>query len=241
LSITQKKEMKKTLLQEVKAMNKIAGTQMTKQQEIALIRERLEQLNELEFGTQKAFDSYQKNHSLRDTTKVTVAGKKMSVSQAKDQSKDPAVKKGSAVFGKGKGKEVFGKGKGGEVFGKDKTSTTSKLKRNPDGFDFEASGKEGAISKYTWLGHQRQNGEDADKAMKSAKISPENQKNIANAWTHHSNNMTKTRQASGSGAKYDAEPFYKLVQSFTDKTQFSKIKPSLDKLVKKQKSFSGLK
>jgi hypothetical protein len=108
LSITQKKEMKKTLLQEVKAMNKIAGTQMTKEQEIAIIRERLEQLNELEFGTQKAFDSYQKNHNLRDTTKVTVAGKKMSVSQAKDQSKDPDVK-GTSVFGKDKGGDVFGK------------------------------------------------------------------------------------------------------------------------------------
>jgi hypothetical protein len=105
--------MKKGLLNEIKAMNKIAGTQLTKEQEVALIRERLQQLNELEFGTQKAFDSYQKNHNLRDTTKVTVAGKKMSVSQAKDQSKDPAVKQGSAVFGKGKG---------GKVFGKDKTS-----------------------------------------------------------------------------------------------------------------------
>ena len=62
----------------------------------------------MEFGTQIAFDSYQKNHDLRDTTKVTVAGKKMSVSQAKDQSKDPAVKQGSAVFGKGKGGNVFG-------------------------------------------------------------------------------------------------------------------------------------
>jgi hypothetical protein len=31
--------MKKTLLQEVKAMNKLAGTQMTKQQEINLIRD----------------------------------------------------------------------------------------------------------------------------------------------------------------------------------------------------------
>ena len=100
--------MKKTLLQEVKAMNKIAGTKMTKEQEIALIRERLQQLNELEFGTQDAFDDYQKNHSLRDTTKVTVAGKKMSVSQAKDQSKDPDVK-GTAVFGKDKGSDVFGK------------------------------------------------------------------------------------------------------------------------------------
>jgi hypothetical protein len=104
----------KNLLNEIKAMNKIAGTKMTKEQEVAIIRERLEQLNELEFGTQKAFDTYQKNHSLRDTTKVTVAGKKMSVSQAKDQSKDPDVK----------GSAVFGKGKGGKVFGKDKTSTT---------------------------------------------------------------------------------------------------------------------
>ena len=38
--------MKKTLLQEVKAMNKIAGTELTKEQEIAIIRERLEQLSE---------------------------------------------------------------------------------------------------------------------------------------------------------------------------------------------------
>ena len=38
--------MKKGLLQEIKAMNNIAGTQLTKEQEVALIRERLEQLNE---------------------------------------------------------------------------------------------------------------------------------------------------------------------------------------------------
>ena len=102
--------MKKTLLQEVRAMNKIAGTQLTKEQEITLIRERLEQLNELEFGTQKAFDSYQKQHDLRGDTKVTVAGKKMSVSQAAKQSKDPAIK-GTSVFGKKKksGEDEFDK------------------------------------------------------------------------------------------------------------------------------------
>jgi len=99
--------MKKTLLQEVKAMNKLAGTQMTKQQEIQLIRERLQQLNELDFGSQKAFDSYQKQHDMRGDTQVTVAGKKMSVSQAAKQSKDPAIK-GSSVFGNNKGGEVFG-------------------------------------------------------------------------------------------------------------------------------------
>jgi len=38
--------MKKGLLQEIKAMNNIAGTQLTKEQEVALICERLEQLNE---------------------------------------------------------------------------------------------------------------------------------------------------------------------------------------------------
>jgi len=91
--------MKKTLLQEVKAMNKIAGTKMTKEQEIALIRERLQQLNELEFGTQKSFDAYNNQHKLRGDTKVTVAGKKMSVSQAAKQSK-PAAGKGDSVFGK---------------------------------------------------------------------------------------------------------------------------------------------
>jgi len=36
----------KNLLNEIKAMNKIAGTQMTKEQEIAIIRERLNQIQE---------------------------------------------------------------------------------------------------------------------------------------------------------------------------------------------------
>jgi hypothetical protein len=95
--------MKKTLLQEIKAMNKIAGTKLTKEQEVAIIRERLEQLNELEFGTQKAFDSYQKQHDLKPDTKVTVAGKAMSAGQAAKQSNDPAVNKikGTSVFGGG--------------------------------------------------------------------------------------------------------------------------------------------
>jgi hypothetical protein len=103
----------KNLLNEIKAMNKIAGTELTKEQEIAIIRERLQQLNELEFGTQKAFDAYQKQHDMRGSTQVTVAGKKMSVSQAAKQSKDPAIK----------GSSVFGNNKGGEVFGKKSTST----------------------------------------------------------------------------------------------------------------------
>jgi len=92
----------KNLLNEIKAMNRIAGTQLTKEQEIAIIRERLEQLNELEFGTQKAFDAYQKQHDMRGSTQVTVAGKKMSVSQAAKQSKDPAINKikGTSIFGK---------------------------------------------------------------------------------------------------------------------------------------------
>jgi len=98
----------KNLLNEIKAMNKIAGTQLTKEQEIAIIRERLQQLQELEFGTQKAFDAYQKKHDMRGDTQVTVAGKKMSVTQAAKQSKDPAIK-GSPVFGNNKGGEVFGK------------------------------------------------------------------------------------------------------------------------------------
>ena len=102
--------MKKGLLNEIKVMNRIAGTQLTKEQEIALIKERLSQLNELDFGSQKAFDSYQKQHDLRGDTQVTVAGKKMSVSQAVKQSKDSELK-GSPVFGNNKGGEVFGKSK----------------------------------------------------------------------------------------------------------------------------------
>lgn len=72
----------------------------------SLLKESL--LNELEFGTQKAFDSYQKQHDMRGDTEVTVAGKKMSVKQAVKQSGDKALK-GSPVFGNNKGGEVFGK------------------------------------------------------------------------------------------------------------------------------------
>jgi hypothetical protein len=62
--------MRKNLLQEVKAMNKLAGTQMTKEQEINFIRERL---NELEFNSQKELDAYKKSHKVRKGTKLTVA------------------------------------------------------------------------------------------------------------------------------------------------------------------------
>ena len=62
--------MRKNLLQEVKAMNKLAGTQMTKEQEINNIRERL---NELEFDSQKELDTYKKSHKVRKGTKLTVA------------------------------------------------------------------------------------------------------------------------------------------------------------------------
>jgi hypothetical protein len=62
--------MKKTLLQEIKAMNNIAGTQMTTEQEIAFIKQRL---SELEFNSQKELDAYKKSHKVRPGTKLTVA------------------------------------------------------------------------------------------------------------------------------------------------------------------------
>jgi len=139
----------KNLLNEIKAMNKIAGTELTKKQEIAIIRERLEQLNELEFGTQKSFDAYNKQHDLRGDTKVTVAGKKMSVSQAAKQSKPAA----------GKGGSVFGKGKGGSVFGGDKsTSTDTREKKVSDMVNAElkksvATFKKGGKSADKFISH----------------------------------------------------------------------------------------
>ena len=66
--------MRKNLLQEVKAMNKVAGTQMTKEQEINFIRERL---NELEFDSQKELDAYKKSHKVRKGTKLTVLNLKV--------------------------------------------------------------------------------------------------------------------------------------------------------------------
>jgi uncharacterized membrane protein YgcG len=88
--------MNKTLLQEVKAMNKIAGTQMTKEQEIAFIKTRL---NELEFSHQASFDAYKKTHKMRPDTKVKIAGKDTTAGEA---SKKPGMlqKLGAKLFGK---------------------------------------------------------------------------------------------------------------------------------------------
>ena len=88
--------MNKTLLQEVKAMNKIAGTQMTKAQEIAFIKNRLQ---ELEFTNQASFDAYKDNHKLKPDTKVKIAGKETT---AADASKKPGMlqKLGAKLFGK---------------------------------------------------------------------------------------------------------------------------------------------
>jgi hypothetical protein len=93
--------MKKTLLKEIKEMNKIAGTQMTKEQEISFIKNRLNELSislkEMDFRNQKAFDSYQKQHKLRPNTKVTIAGKATTAGQAQSKSSEPV--KGTSVFG----------------------------------------------------------------------------------------------------------------------------------------------
>ena len=86
----------KITLNEVKAMNKIAGTELTKEQEIAFIKNRL---SELEFTNQASFDAYKKNHKMKPDTKVKIAGKETT---AGDASKKPGMlqKLGAKLFGK---------------------------------------------------------------------------------------------------------------------------------------------
>ena len=62
-------------------------------------------LNEIEFKSQDAFDAYQKQHKLRDTTKVKIAGKDTTAGEASKKS-EPS--KGASVFGKDSGGSVFG-------------------------------------------------------------------------------------------------------------------------------------
>lgn len=88
--------MKKTLLQEVKDMNRIAGTQMTREQEISFIKNRLQ---ELEFSHQASFDAYKKNHKMRPDTKVKIAGKETTVADA-SKGKNIFQKIGAKLFGK---------------------------------------------------------------------------------------------------------------------------------------------
>lgn len=66
-------------------------------------------LKEIDFRNQDQFDAYQKKHSLRPDTKVTIAGKVTTAGQAAKNS-EPV--KGTSVFGKDKGGSVFGKSAG---------------------------------------------------------------------------------------------------------------------------------
>lgn len=56
-------------------------------------------LKEIEFASQKAFDSYSKNHKLRPTTKVKIAGKTTTAGKASKV-------KGTSVFGDDKEKQM---------------------------------------------------------------------------------------------------------------------------------------
>ena len=55
-------------------------------------------LKEIDFSSQKAFDTYRKNHKLRPTTKVKIAGKTTTAGQASKV-------KGTSVFGKDVGSD----------------------------------------------------------------------------------------------------------------------------------------
>jgi hypothetical protein len=63
-------------------------------------------LKEIDFKNQDQFDAYIKQHELRPSTKVTIAGKTTTAGQAAKNS-EPV--KGTSVFGKDSGGSVFGK------------------------------------------------------------------------------------------------------------------------------------
>lgn len=86
----------KNLLNEIKRVNELAGTQLTKEQEIAWIKNRLQ---ELEFKHQASFDAYKKRHKMRPDTKVTIAGKETTVKDA-SKGKNIFQKIGAKLFGK---------------------------------------------------------------------------------------------------------------------------------------------
>ena len=89
-------------------------------------------LKEIDFRNQDAFDAYTKQHDLRPSTKVKIAGKMTTAGQASQKS--------SPV----KGTSVFGNNKGGEVFGKkpDTTDIKSKAKELLSKSDYD--------EKHTW-------------------------------------------------------------------------------------------
>ncbi len=76
-------------------------------------------LKEIDFRNQDQFDNYIKQHELRPSTKVTIAGKVTTAGQAAKNSKSV---KGASVFGKDKGASVFAKA-GGASAKSDKVNT----------------------------------------------------------------------------------------------------------------------
>ena len=87
-------------------------------------------LKEIDFRNQDQFDDYQKQHSLRPDTKVTIAGKVTTAGKAAQKS-EPT--KGSSVFGKDKGGDVFGNNNGDWMDDLDSIDTSDiKGKANPD-------------------------------------------------------------------------------------------------------------
>ena len=53
-------------------------------------------LNEINFGSQAAFDAYKEKHKVRDTTKVNIAGKETTAGAASKKSDSETKPKGGA-------------------------------------------------------------------------------------------------------------------------------------------------
>jgi hypothetical protein len=163
--------MKKTLLKEIKEMNKIAGTKITKEQEISFIKNRLNELSislkEMDFTNQKAFDSYQKQHKLRPDTKVRIAGKTTTAAQATKV-------KGSSVFGNNPDNPKTHGMKKKSFFGNDTEDGEDKGNSVFDIPTDKGGAKTHGLKKKSFFGNDTEDGEDpADSLPKTSPKSKE--------------------------------------------------------------------
>jgi len=151
-------------------------------------------LKEIDFRNQDQFDAYIKQHELRPSTKVTIAGKVTTAGQAAKNS-EPA-----------KGTSVFGKDSGGSVFGKTGGAST---KLTPDSKIVKVLSKKTGVNGRALISWTEQNGVDLEKIasdVESKKLNPMDFMTavVGNSGNKYAKDIIAKYSQSGASAKADA-------------------------------------
>ena len=221
-------------------MNQIAGTQMTRQQEIAFIKNRLQ---ELEFTHQASFDAYRKNHKMRPDTKVKIAGKETTV---KDASKEKSLlqKIGAKLFGKSEepvsmpkpldSKNPLNKSK---IYDPKRGSsiTIGKALDNPERYKHLAADIQSMID-VDPTGEKYKTAQDTEKARDARRKERDKHKHNIDARVTNDRTDKETKPTDNTTTKKDTKPTSSSMFKGFGNSDSEKDDNSLDSIIKRMKS-----